>query len=109
VCALTYQQMSTQPAAHDATVITYEHLATAIVEMRAAEDSLVKGILLHHRAVAQRHLDAALETRGTERVSRLESAAAQITHIANEGDKPVQAIDPGGLHVRRQQREEGAS
>ncbi|MHC4108539.1 MAG: hypothetical protein ACYSTY_10685 [Planctomycetota bacterium] len=92
VCALTYQQMSTRPAALDPAVTTYEHLATAIIEIRATEDGLVHGILLHYEAAARKHLDAALKTRGSDRASRLESAAAQITNIANEGDKPVQAI-----------------
>lgn len=71
---------------------TYEHLATAIIAIRATEDDLVKGILIHSRAMAQNALTAALGAAGPARTAQLERAAAQITDIANEGDKSIQAI-----------------
>jgi hypothetical protein len=86
------QYSGPSPAGHDVVVTTYEHLAEAIIANRKAEESLVKGILLSHYAMARRHLRAAVETAGGDRVSYLESAAAQISNIANEGDKPVQAV-----------------
>jgi len=92
VCALGVQQATTPPAMHDAAARTYEHLATAIIEIRATEDSLVEGILLHYRAMARRHLEAAAAASGAQRVTQLEQAAEEITNVANEGDKQVQAI-----------------
>lgn len=76
----------------DAATATYEHLATAIIEIRATEDGLVRGILQHHYGAALRHLDAAKAAQGPAKATHLESAAGEIAHIANEGDKPVQAI-----------------
>jgi len=73
-----------------ATAETYEHLATAIIEIRATEDNLVKGILMHHHARASHHLEAALT--GADTQHHLEAAADEIASIANEGDKAVQAI-----------------
>jgi hypothetical protein len=92
ICAAGLQPSGSPATPHAAAVETYEHLATAIIADRNAEDSLVKGILLQHLAMARRSLQAALEAAGGDRATYLESAAAQITNIANEGDKPVQAI-----------------
>lgn len=89
--ALVYAQhgdsskMMTESAA-----ATYEHLATAIIEIRATENNLVQGILMHHYALASRNLAAAAE--GGDMKSHLEEAAAAVTNIANEGDKQVQAV-----------------
>lgn len=80
------------PSMSTATARTYEHLANAIIAIRQTEDDLVRGILLHNLVMAQRHLDEAMETRGTDRTRNLEAAAEAITDIANEGDKQVQAI-----------------
>lgn len=71
---------------------TYEHLANAIIEIRHTEDGLVRGIMQHHLAAALHHLDAAKTAQGADRVSHLEAAAEDITSIANEGDKSVQAV-----------------
>jgi hypothetical protein len=92
VLALGYQPATTRPAAPDAAAITYEHLANAIIEIRATEENLVRGILMHYEAAARRHMEMAAEARGNERVQHLEAAAAQITNIASEGDKSVQAV-----------------
>ncbi len=95
---LGYQAARTQePHAPQATsaagvaASTYEHLATAIIEIEATEDDLVKSILIGYHAAAQGHLQAAgRDAKG--RVAHLEAAAAEITNIANEGDKRIQAI-----------------
>lgn len=70
---------------------TYEHLATAIIEIEATEDELVKSILIGYHTAAQNHLRAALRD-AQGRVGHLEAAAAEITNIANEGDKRIQAV-----------------
>jgi hypothetical protein len=77
---------------HEATATTYEHLANAIIEIRKTEDSVVAGILMHHESSALTHLAAGKEASGSARASHLEAAATEITYIANEGDKQVQAI-----------------
>ena len=70
---------------------TYEHLATAIIEIEATEDDLVKSILIGYHTAAQEHLKAAVrEPKG--RAGHLEMAAAEVANIANEGDKHIQAI-----------------
>ncbi len=74
----------------DAAVDTYEHLATVIIEVRKTEDSLVKGILIHHYDWAQH--DLATAEGGKDTSKHLEAAATEISNIANEGDKRVQAI-----------------
>jgi hypothetical protein len=71
---------------------TYEHLATAIIEIEATEDDLVKSILIGYHAAARNHLRAAGTAEGQARKTHLEAAAAEITNIANEGDKRIQAI-----------------
>ncbi|MHC4220240.1 MAG: hypothetical protein ACYSU7_17480 [Planctomycetota bacterium] len=91
-CAVGFQRSDPAPTAHDAAVEAYKYLATAIIANRKAEESVVQGILFHHYAMARRSLRAALEAGGGDRSATLESAAGQITNIANEGDKPVQAI-----------------
>ena len=69
----------------------YEQLATAIIAIRASEDSLVAGILGGYLESAEDYLQEAEED-ATGRVKHLEAAAAEVTNIANEGDKRVQAI-----------------
>ena len=70
---------------------TYEHLATAIIEIEATEDELVKSILIGYHTAAQAHLKAA-ERDAQGRVGHLEAAAAEVTNVANEGDKRIQAV-----------------
>lgn len=70
---------------------TYEHLATAIIEIEATEDDLVKSILIGFESAVQVHLRRAAEDAQNRR-AHLEAAATQITNIANEGDKRIQAI-----------------
>ena len=70
---------------------TYEHLATAIIEIEATEDELVKSILIGYHTAAQSHLRAAARD-AQGRVGHLEAAAAEVTNIANEGDKRIQAV-----------------
>jgi hypothetical protein len=70
---------------------TYEHLATAIIEIEHTEDELVKSILIGYHTAAQGHLRAAARD-AQGRVGHLEAAAAEVTNIANEGDKPIQAV-----------------
>jgi hypothetical protein len=71
---------------------TYEHLATAIIEIEATEDELVKSILIGYHAAAQNLLKAAGKAEGAPRKAQLEAAAAEIANIANEGDKSIRAI-----------------
>jgi hypothetical protein len=70
---------------------TYEHLATAIIEIETTEDELVKSILIGYHTAAQGHLRAAARD-AQGRVGHLEAAAAEVTNIASEGDKPIQAV-----------------
>jgi hypothetical protein len=70
---------------------TYEHLATAIIEIEKTEDELVKSILLGYHAAAQNHLKAA-QTDQANRKAHLEAAAASIANLANEGDGQIRAI-----------------
>lgn len=91
------QAQENQPApkapvtAADTLADLYEHLATSIIEIRATEDNLVKGLLVQYHGSAQRHLMQALNQE-SERAKHLEGAAADVANIANEGDKRVQAI-----------------
>jgi hypothetical protein len=74
----------------DSAVEGYEHLATVIIEVRKAEDAVVKNILSHHHQAAQQHLQ---QVQGGKDVKKhLEAAADEISNVANEGDKRVQAI-----------------
>ena len=71
---------------------TYEHLATAIIEIRKTEDGLVKGIVMHNAGAADAALGMASRANGGDKKSALERAAEEINNTANEGDKPVQAV-----------------
>ncbi len=77
---------------HQASAATYEQLATAIIAIRETENKLVEGILMHSFALAQRELDAAAAADSRARVKHFEMAAKEITNIASEGDKRVQAV-----------------
>jgi hypothetical protein len=70
---------------------TYEHLATAIIEIEATENELVKSILIGYQSAAQGHLRAAIRDEAG-RARHLEAAAAEVANIANEGDKRIQAV-----------------
>ena len=85
------QATSKATAAEEVAAVTYEHLATAIIEIEATEDNLVKSILIGYQQAAQRHLRRAIDDQG-ERQNHLEAAATEITNIANEGDKRIQAV-----------------
>lgn len=74
----------------DAAVDSYERLATVIIEVRRTEDSVVKTILVQHYEAAQEHLKAAAGGRDVQK--HLEAAATEVSYVANEGDKRVQAI-----------------
>jgi hypothetical protein len=95
---LGYQAARSQapaaPAAESAAAVaasTYEHLATAIIEIETTEDELVKSILIGYHSAALAHLKAAAgDAQG--RAGHLEAAAAEISNIANEGDKRIQAV-----------------
>lgn len=81
----------------DAAVESYEHLAIVLVEVRKTEDAVVKTILATHHHAAQDYLHAALDQLqaapgGPSVLKQLEAAAAEVTNVANEGDKRVQAI-----------------
>ena len=101
ICAaslLGYQAARTQdaaaPKADSADAVaasTYEHLATAIIEIEATEDELVKSILIGYHMAAQNYLKAAARD-AAGRTAHLEAAAAEVANIANEGDKRIQAI-----------------
>jgi hypothetical protein len=75
---------------HRASAEAYEHLANALIEMRATEDRLVEGILNHHCGMAIEHLNAAIAEGSVG--SHAKAAADEITNIANEGNKQVQAV-----------------
>ena len=91
---LTSAGLTTAPDAadsgYDAAVASYEHLATVIIEVRATEDQIVRGILHHHHRAAADLLAAAAS--GKDAAKSVERAADEITNIANEGDKRVLAI-----------------
>ena len=69
-------------AVTDAAAKTYEHLANVILEMNAAENALVETILHHHHDLAVASLAA----------GDMKGAASEITNIASEGGKQVQAV-----------------
>ena len=79
-------------AAKQNTAQTYEHLATAIIEIRKTEDGLVKGIIMHNAGAADAALGMAARAQGGDKKTALERAADEINNAANEGDKPVQAV-----------------
>src|SRR5688500_11693734 len=78
--------------AKENTAQTYEHLATAIIEMRKTEDGLVKGIIMHNAGAAGAALARAGRAEGGDKKQYLERAADEINNTANEGDKPVPAV-----------------
>jgi hypothetical protein len=78
-------------SAADVAASTYEHLATAIIAIEATEDELVKSILIGYYTAAQNHLKAAARD-AQGRVAHLEAAAAEVSNVANEGDKRIQAV-----------------
>jgi hypothetical protein len=78
-------------AAEQVAASTYEHLATAIIEIESTEDELVKSILIGYYTAAHNRLRAAARD-AAGRVAQLEAAAAQVANIANEGDKRIQAV-----------------
>jgi len=87
----TTQAPSNATAAEEVAAVTYEHLATAIIEIEATENNLVKSILIGYHQAAQRHLRRAVDD-ADQRQTHLEAAATEITNIANEGDKRIQAV-----------------
>jgi hypothetical protein len=78
--------------ARENTAQTYEHLATAIIEIRKTENGLVKGIIMHNAGAADAALARAARAEGGDKKQALERAADEINNAANEGDKPVQAV-----------------
>lgn len=70
---------------------TYEDLANTIISVRETESALVRTILTAHHDAAHAELDAARAAAPDERTAHLQAAATQITDIASEGDKQVQA------------------
>jgi hypothetical protein len=80
-----------EQAMEQASATTYEHLAEAIVAIEQTERDLVKSILVHDYQTAHGHLRAAARDKEGRR-AHAEAAAREITNIANEGDKPVQAV-----------------
>ena len=100
VCFLTYQTARSQAPQNAApqhetaagvAASTYEHLAAAIIEIESTEDQLVKSILIGYHQAAQMHLLAAARD-ADRRVAHLEAAAVEVSNIANEGDKRIQAV-----------------
>jgi len=87
----TTQAPSKATTAEEVAAVTYEHLATAIIEIEATEDNLVKSILIGYHQAAQRRLRRAVDD-AAQRQTHLEAAATEITNIANEGDKRIQAV-----------------
>jgi uncharacterized protein (DUF305 family) len=79
-------------SAKENTAQTYEHLATAIIEIRKTEDGLVKGIVMHNAGAADAALARAARGDAGGKQQALERAAEEITNAANEGDKAVQAV-----------------
>jgi len=79
------------PSRSDAGAATYERLATTIIAVRETEKTLVSEILNNYRQLADDQLRTAQDD-VANRAVRLEAAAEEITNIANEGNKAVQAI-----------------
>ncbi len=90
--AVAQQVGGTRPADPPGLAATYEHLASAIIAIRATETSLVRDILTLAFDDAAADLEVAAKTSGPSRRGLLESAAAAVTEIATEGDKRVQAV-----------------
>ena len=99
IVLLAYNQATSHQAAKSTSAetmdksaaATYEHLATAIIASEATEDELVKSILLGYHAAAQGHLRGAAVDEANRR-AHLEAAAAEVSNIANEGGKRIQAV-----------------
>ncbi|MDR3632442.1 MAG: hypothetical protein P4L84_01320 [Isosphaeraceae bacterium] len=102
ITLMAYNQATSQQAASSraqsraesmdkSAAATYEHLATAIIAIEQTEDELVKSILLGYHAAAQGHLKAAVADEANRR-EHLEAAATEVSNIANEGDKRIQAV-----------------
>lgn len=89
--AVTKRVDAKAPNRSDAGAATYERLATTIIAVRETENTLVSEILNNYRQLADDQLRAAQDDAGN-RTARLEAAAEQVTNIANEGNKAVQAI-----------------
>jgi hypothetical protein len=92
LCGADPAEEATPPVENslDAAVDAYERLATVIIEVRRTEDSVVSTILFHHYQAAREQLAAAQS--GEDVKAHLEAAATEISYLANEGDKRVQAI-----------------
>ena len=84
--------MMSPESMHQGSAATYENLATAIIAIRETENSLVQGILDHSFALAQHECEAAMGADSRAKAKHLEMAAREITNIASEGDKRVQAV-----------------
>ncbi len=69
---------------------TYEHLARSLIELREAENGLVATILTNHHMMAVHYFARA--TAGQDVAKNLEAAAGEITKVATEGGKAVQAV-----------------
>jgi hypothetical protein len=70
----------------------YEGLANTIIAVRETESALVKAILVAHHDAARAQLDAARAAAPESRSKHLQAAATEITSLASEGDKRVQAV-----------------
>jgi hypothetical protein len=71
---------------------TYRNLADAIIAVKETENALVATMLMFHYESAKMHLELALSGPKDARKEHLETAAGEITYLANEGDREVQAI-----------------
>jgi hypothetical protein len=91
-CVLGAPAPGTQMASRDGMAATYESLANAIIAIRETEDNLVRDILTMAADAAVEHLEMAASTEGTDRKKHIEMAAKEITNVAMEGDKRIQAI-----------------
>src|SRR5690242_17095904 len=87
----TSRTVAKSPDRSDAGAATYERLATTIIAVRETENTLVSEILNNYRQLADDQLRAAQDD-ATNRAARMEAAAEEVTNIANEGNKSVQAI-----------------
>ena len=109
--------------AEEVAAVTYEHLATAIIEIEATEDNLVKSILIGYHQAAQRHLRPRPRRPGRQADSSRGGRDRDHQHRqrgrqANPGGPPAaqegrphpqhRRGDQGRLHVHQQQGEEGA-
>jgi hypothetical protein len=70
----------------------YEGLANTIIAVRETESALVRAILTAHHDAARAQLDAARAAAPDARAKHLQDAATEITYLAGEGDKRVQAV-----------------